>query len=89
MGGAGPPGAPTPVAARAAGRDVRGRRAFACRGDHPRLPSKNDGGLRARLLAAVLLTALRIAVQQWIEHSRAGLADVLASALDAAGSRWS
>jgi AcrR family transcriptional regulator len=40
--------------------------------------------LRARLLAAALLTALRIAVEQWIEDPGSTLPDILARVLDLA-----
>ena len=49
-----------------------------------RLEPSAERDLRARLLAAALLTALRIAVQQWIEDSRSTLPDVLARVLDLA-----
>jgi AcrR family transcriptional regulator len=54
-----------------------------------RLPPGNDPDLRARLLAAALLTALRIAVQQWIEDPRTALSDVLVRVLDVAAEPWS
>ena len=54
-----------------------------------RLPPGNDRDLRARLLAAALLTALRIAVQQWIEDPRTALSDVLVRVLDVAAEPWS
>ena len=54
-----------------------------------RLPPGNDRDLRARLLAAALLTALRIAVQQWIESPGRPLSDVLVRVLDVAAEPWS
>ena len=54
-----------------------------------RLPAGNDRNLRARLLAAALLTALRIAVQQWIENPGRALSDVLVRVLDVAAEPWS
>ena len=54
-----------------------------------RLPAGNDRDLRARLLAAALLTGLRIAVQQWIEDPRTALSDVLVRVLDVAAEPWS
>ena len=54
-----------------------------------RLPAGNDRDLRARLLAAALLTALRIAVQQWIENPGRPLSDVLVRVLDVAAEPWS
>lgn len=47
-----------------------------------RLPVSVDRPLRARLLAATLLGALRIAVERWIEDPPASLPDVLTGALD-------
>jgi len=47
----------------------------------PRLADAPDAPLRARLLAATLLTTLRVAVQQWIEDPATPLPDVLARAL--------
>jgi AcrR family transcriptional regulator len=47
----------------------------------PRLADAPDARLRARLLAATLLTTLRVAVQQWIEDPATPLPDVLARAL--------
>jgi AcrR family transcriptional regulator len=46
-----------------------------------RLPQEPDAPLRARLLAATLLTTLRVAVQQWIEDPATPLPGVLARAL--------
>ena len=54
-----------------------------------RLPAGNDRDLRARLLAAALLTALRIAVQQWIENPGRPLSDALVRVLDVAAEPWS
>jgi AcrR family transcriptional regulator len=54
-----------------------------------RLPAGHDRDLRARLLAAALLTALRIAVQQWIENPGRPLSDVLVRVLDVAAEPWS
>ena len=46
-----------------------------------RLPADADRGLRARLLAATLLTAMRVAVQHWMEDPSSSLPDVLDRAL--------
>ena len=49
-----------------------------------RLEPSAERDLRARLLAAALLTALRIAVQQWTEDPGSILPDILARVLDLA-----
>ena len=49
-----------------------------------RLEPSAERDLRARLLAAALLTALRIAVQQWTEDPGSTLPDILARVLDLA-----
>jgi AcrR family transcriptional regulator len=46
-----------------------------------RLPPDADRALRARLLAATLLTTVRVAVQQWMEDPSAPLPEVLERAL--------
>jgi AcrR family transcriptional regulator len=46
-----------------------------------RLPADADCALRARLLAACLLTTLRVAVQQWMEDPSSPLPEVLDRAL--------
>ena len=54
-----------------------------------RLEPSAERDVRARLLAAALLTALRVAVQQWIEDPGSTLPDILARVLDLAAGRWS
>ena len=54
-----------------------------------RLGPSAERELRARLLAAALLTALRVAVQQWVEDPRSSLPDILARVLDLAAGSWS
>jgi AcrR family transcriptional regulator len=46
-----------------------------------RLPAGEDADLRSRLLAAALLTTLRVVVQQWIDDPASPLTDVLSLAL--------
>jgi AcrR family transcriptional regulator len=54
-----------------------------------RLTPGRDQELRAQLLAATLLTTLRIAVQQSIEEPRTPLPRVLTHALELVGRPWS